>query len=136
MEQKLEVFPDIPHQAGVVLPRRVLTNVLPVHVVVEGDTVILGSDVVEGADEPGFVSRHPGPGSLNEHVITYRTRGKGGERQCALRLPPCKPRDARGGEIITAPLRDMALLSPSALQPTAIPARDTCGMPAAPPLPR
>lgn len=56
---------------------------LPVHVVVEGDTVILGSNVVEGADEPGFVSCYPGPGCLDEHVITCRARGKGGERHCS-----------------------------------------------------
>lgn len=113
-EQRLEVFPDSPHWAGVALPRRVLTDVLPIHVVVEGDTVILGSNVVEGADEPGFVSRHPGPGCLDEHVITYRMRGKGGERQHALGLPPCKRWDAGGWET-TPPLRDMALLYPSAL---------------------
>lgn len=109
MEQRLEVIPDSLYWARISLPWRVLTDVLPIHVVVEGDTVILGSDVVEGADEPGFVSRHSGPGCLDEHVITYRMRGKGGERQRALGLLSCKQWDARGWET-TPPLRDTALL--------------------------
>lgn len=81
------MLPKSPHEAELTLAQRGLTNVLPVHVVVEGDAVILGSDVVQGADEPGFVSCHPGPGRLDEHVITCRTRGKGGQRQYALGLP-------------------------------------------------
>lgn len=116
MKQRLEVIPDSLYWAGITLPWRVLTDVLPIHVVVEGDTVILGSDVVEGADEPGFVSRHPGPGCLDEHVITYKMRGKGGERQSALGLLSCKQWDARGWET-TPPLRDTALLFSCGLHP-------------------
>lgn len=88
--QRLEIFPKSPHEGEFALPQRVLTDVLAVHVVVEGDTVILGSDVVEGADEPGFVSCHPGPGRLDEHVITCGMRGKGGKRQHALHFPSTK----------------------------------------------
>lgn len=61
-----------------------LTNVLPIHVVVEGDTVVFGGNVVQRADQPGLVSFHSGPRGFNEHVITCRTRGKGVERQCAM----------------------------------------------------
>lgn len=90
MELRLEVFPDTLIQAGAARPQTVLTDVLAVHVVVEGDTVVLGRNVVEGADQPGFVSRHPGPRCLDEHVITYTRRGKGGERQHARHLLLCK----------------------------------------------
>lgn len=123
--KRLEMLPKSPPEAEFTLPQGALTNVLPVHVVVEGDTVILGRDVVERTDEPGFVSCHPGPGRLDEHVITCRMRGKGGQRQHAwVSLPPSDG------------MPDHLSSGRHGLDvPNVILARDTCRISAVPPLP-
>lgn len=46
-----------------------LTDVFPIHVVEERDTVELGAGIVQGTHQPGSVPQLPGPGCLNEHVI-------------------------------------------------------------------